>query len=98
MRQINHYHASYELCKYIESLCPNDAHMHVNMRGVWVTGNPDNFTGQFKADVTTKLTVVRAFTYNGVTYWTCEKWEHDNGYRCTLQVLDKSEFLALIRA
>lgn len=97
MNQITHQHASQALVDYIESICPHDAHIHVTMRGTWVSGNVPA-TSLYKSDVTTCWTVVRAFTYNGVTYWTRENFAHDNGIRCALDVLTKPEFLQAIRS
>mgnify|MGYP001607307977 CR=1 FL=1 len=88
--------ASQELADFIHGICPVDAHILVTMRGVWVDGNAESFRGQFMPTETTRQSVVRAFTYAGRTYWTLEKWEHDNGYRCELVVLSKAEFLALV--
>ncbi len=90
--------ASQALAEHIRTFCPVDAHINVTMRATYVSGNVESFRGQFYSTETTHLSVVRAFSAFGITYWTREDWEHDNGYRCTLTVLTKAEFLALIHA
>jgi hypothetical protein len=87
---------SQSLSQFINSVCPTDAHIHVTMRGMWVDGDTVSFRNQSMSSETTRLQVVRAWTCKGITYWTLEKWEHDNGYRCELVVLTKAEFLSLI--
>jgi hypothetical protein len=87
---------SQALSDFIGRVCPTDAHIHVTMRGMWTNGDVESFKGRFMESFTTRLEVVRAFSCKGVTYWTLEKWEHDNGYRCELVVLSKSDFLSLI--
>lgn len=94
---VTSYPASAELADFIRELCPVDAHFHVTMCGVWVDGDTVSFGRQFVSKDTTRLNVVRAFTFDGVTHWTLEEWAHDNGYRCTLFKLSKAEFLSLVR-
>jgi hypothetical protein len=84
------------LDSFVRSFCPSDAHIHVTMRGLWTDGNERGFFNRSMSSETTGLQVVRSFSCKGITYWTLEKWEHDNGYRCTLVVLSKAEFLSLI--
>lgn len=98
MKQITSFPASAELDDFIREICPVDAHIHVTMRGVWTDDSYDgNFSGKVASTTTTHQTIVRAFSCNGVTYWTSELWAHDNGYRCSLSHLSKSEFLSLVR-
>ena len=88
--------ASAELSDFIRELCPVDAHFHVTMNGVWVDGDTVSFGRQLMSKDTTRLNVVRVFTFEGVSHYTVEKWEHNNGYRCTLTEISKSEFYTLI--
>ncbi len=97
MQKITSFPASQALYEYVYSICPIDAHIHVQMRGVWASDSYNGrFTGLFKEEETTRCNVVRVFTCDNVTYWTLEKWEHDNGYRCELVKLSKAQFLSLI--
>ena len=99
MKKITAFPASQELDDFIHSVCPVDAHIHVTMHGVWADDDYDgNFTGKPASKVTTLEKIIRAFSCNGVTYWTMELWEHDNGYRCTLVHLPKDRFLDFIRS
>jgi len=95
MQKVDYFPGSTALDDFIRSICPVNAHMNVVSRGVW-TDCAGGFRGQPKSNTTTYCNVVRAFTCEGKTYWTLEKWEHDNGYRCTLEQLTKAEFLRLI--
>ncbi len=97
MNKINHFSGSQDLAEFISALCPIDAHIHVSIVGVWACGDVESFSGQFMSDVTTHLTIVRAISYNGVTYWTRESWTHDNGYHVQFSTLTKAEFLQAIR-
>lgn len=90
--------ASYELCAYGDSVSNGDSHMKINPVGTWVSCEWSSFGGQYMSDVTTFCMVVRVWTCNGITYWTREDWYHDNGYRCHLVLLSKSEFLTLINS
>lgn len=47
--------------------------------------------------VTTYATVIRVWIVDGETVWTCEKWQHDNGYRADFEVISKAKFLEFIR-
>jgi hypothetical protein len=96
MRKIDYFPGSQALADFIHSICPVDAHIHVTMRGLWVDGDAASFNNRHVESFTTRLQIVRAFSCKGTTYWTLEKWEHDNGYRCTLEQLTKDEFLRLI--
>lgn len=95
MQKTTSFPGSAALNDFVLSICSTDAHINVVPRGVWVDC-AGGFLGQAMSSVTTYCDVVRAFTCLGVTYWTLERWEHDNGYRCTLEVLTKDEFLHLI--
>ncbi len=99
MQKITSFPTSQALDEYIHSICPTDAHIHVQTHGVWASDNYNGrFTGLFKETETARCNVVRSFTCHGVTHWTLEKWEHDNGYRCELVILSKASFLDLIHA
>jgi hypothetical protein len=99
MITIDKFTASSELLDLIGQVCPTDAHMHVQMRGVWVDSNyAGSFGNQAMSAETTYCNVVRAFTCHGLTFWTLEKWQHDNGYRCELVNLSKAAFLDLIHS
>jgi len=95
--KVNSFPSSQELVQFGESVCPVDAHIHVTVHGVWAD-NAEGFGGRSMSSVTTACRVVRAWSCKGITYWTLENWEHDNGYRCNLTVLSKAEFLSLIRS
>jgi hypothetical protein len=90
--------ASQELNDYAQSICTSDMHINIVTRGTWVSGDWKSFSGRSMSDTTTYFDVVRAWSYDGKTFYTVEQWEHDNGYRCTLTVLDKQAFLTLIRS
>lgn len=97
MKQVTSYPCSIALENYLHSLCPIDAHIHITLRGTW-SNMDESFRGQYVSSVTTSADVVRAFSFNGVTFWTLEKWTHDNGYRCELVILTKAQFLHLINS
>ena len=99
MKQIDKFPCSQALDEYIHDLCPMNAHMLVTMRGIWASDSYNGrFTGLFRESETTRCNVVRSFTYDNQTFWTLEKWEHDNGYRCELVKLTKEQFTTLIHS
>ena len=89
--------ASQALQDYGQQVAGNNAHMKITPRGTWVSGDIDwaFFSNRQALDTTTEFDVMRAWTCDGITHWTLEKWTHDNGYQCTLVVLTKAEFIAL---
>lgn len=99
MKQIHSFPASAELSDYLDTICPMNQHIHVKPIGVWADDNYDGeFTNQAMSKDTTKVNIVRVFSCHGLTFWTLEKWEHDNGYRCTLVNLTKQAFLDIIHS
>lgn len=100
MNRVRYMPASSELDRFVCTICPTDVHIYLISYGVWsdLTDNQlMKFRGQFMSKDTTECTIVRAFSIHGSSYWTLEHWTHNNGYQCTLTVLDKSAFLNLIR-
>lgn len=90
--------ASQELVNYIESMCPVDAHINVRMNAVYADCNPAEFSNQLWSDKTSRMNVVRSFSFNGITHWTLEQWVHNNGYACTLTTLSKAAFLDIVHS